>query len=64
VTGDGDLQERLRRLGEAERARLRAAARAGDEKARRALADLGELPPPPRPWCETDADDAEGTDRP
>lgn len=50
-----------RRRADAERERLREAARAGNPTARRALADIGEAPPPPRPWSDTDRDDEEGT---
>lgn len=38
---------------------LRRAAQAGDPAARRALTELGERPPPPKPWSETDRDEDE-----
>jgi hypothetical protein len=55
------VEERLRTLGESARQELRRAARRGDRAARRALEDLGELPPAPRSWVDTDdsGEDAE-----
>lgn len=51
------LLDRLRRLAEAERDRLRRAAREGDGDARRALEELGELPPAPPHWADVDRED-------
>ena len=53
----GGPGERLRARGEAARQQLRRAAAEGDRAARRALADLGEVPPPLRHWSERDDED-------
>lgn len=57
-------QERLRDLANAARERLRRLAADGDQKARRALEDLGETVPPVPHWSETgggrDEDDEGG----
>lgn len=54
-------EEHLHALGEAARARLRAAAARGDRRAAKALEDLGEPAPavsvPPRHWSETEREE-------
>lgn len=49
--------EELHELAEEALDDLRRRARQGEADARRALLELGEVPPPPRPWSDTDDDD-------
>lgn len=56
-----DPGARLRERAERARQKLWAAAVRGDPEARRALRDLGEEVPPPRPWCDVGEDDEEGS---